>query len=218
MSHLNRIIKALIVSDAFFLSSIGILTPIFAIFLTRQIDGGTIETAGIAASIYLITRTIFLLPVSSQIDKRKGEIDDLFFLVVGLMLMALTTILYIFAQTTWHIYILQIFLGLGAAMHYPAWYVLFTRHIGRYREGYAWGVYEVVVGASGAVAASLGAYIADVYGFELLFSLVAILTIISALLPLGFYKHLRTSKQVEEELKKSTHSTLTDYHSEREIM
>ena len=69
MARLNKIIKALIISDAFFLSAIGILTPIFAIFLISQIDGGTIEVAGIAAAIYLIVRTIFLLPVSNLILK-----------------------------------------------------------------------------------------------------------------------------------------------------
>lgn len=217
MPKLNYVIKVLIVSDAFFLSSLGLLNPIFAIFLTSQIKGGTIETAGIAATIYLIVRTIFLLPVSSQIDKQKGERDDLFFLVGGLLIMALTSVLYIFAGTATHIYILQIFLGLGAAMHYPAWYVLFTRHIGRFREGFAWGVYEVVIGLSGAIAALTGAFLAENYGFSLVFSLVAFLTFASALLPLSFYKHLKTRKQVEEEIKKHASSSLADYRPEGEI-
>lgn len=218
MGHLSKVIKVLVISDALFLSSVGILNPIFAIFLTSNISGGKIETAGIAAAIYLMVRTIFLLPVSWQIDKHKGERDDLFFLVCGLIIMALTSVLYIFSTTARQIYLLQIVMGIGAAMHYPAWYVLFTRHIGRFREGFAWGVYEVVVGISGAIAASAGAFIADLYGFKIIFSIMAGLTLISALLPLTFYKHLRTPKQAEEEFKKHYPSTLTDYHNEREIV
>ncbi|PJE58268.1 MAG: hypothetical protein COU81_01620 [Candidatus Portnoybacteria bacterium CG10_big_fil_rev_8_21_14_0_10_36_7] len=186
MARLNKIIKALIISDAFFLSAIGILTPIFAIFLISQIDGGTIEVAGIAAAIYLIVRTIFLLPVSNLIDKKKGEYDDLFFLVSGLVVMALTMILYTFAKTVWNIYLLQAVLGVGAAMHYPAWYVLFTRHIGKFREGFAWGVYEVVIGISGALTVSAGAFVANIFGFEVLFLVVAMLILAGAFMPLLF--------------------------------
>jgi MFS family permease len=135
---LNRVIKILIISDTLLLSSAGLYTPIFAIFLTTQIRNGTIALVGLATAIFLASKTLFLLPISRYIDKIKGQKDDLFCLVFGSILMALVCFLYIFAKSSYHIYLLQALLGLGTAFYTPGWYVLFTRNIDRYHEGMAW--------------------------------------------------------------------------------
>lgn len=52
--HVNWVIKLLILSDFLIWSAQQLFVPIFAIFVTEQIQGGTIEAVALTTSIYLI--------------------------------------------------------------------------------------------------------------------------------------------------------------------
>lgn len=51
---LNKVIKILILADVTLLTGWGFVLPVFAIFITKHIQGGNIMVAGFAASAYWI--------------------------------------------------------------------------------------------------------------------------------------------------------------------
>lgn len=52
MLGINKVIRVLILSDVIILTGLGFVSPIFAIFIADNIQGGDVRVAGFAASIY----------------------------------------------------------------------------------------------------------------------------------------------------------------------
>lgn len=176
---INLIIKVLIISDFLIWSSYQLFSPIFAIFITDKIKGD-IEVVGIASAIYLIVKSIFEIPVGVYIDKTKSEVDDLFVSILGTSLTAAAYFSYVFIDSVTQLYMLQALLGLGAAIAFPGWYSIFTRHIDKGKEAFEWSLYDVFLGVGMAAAAAIGGFLAENYGFDVLFMVVGILTVSGA--------------------------------------
>jgi MFS family permease len=188
---LNKILKALIMCDFFVFTGFGLITPIFAIFITDQIKGGTITSVGIAIGIYLLIKAVLQIPVAKIADKEQGNIMELFVLTLGYTIVALVPFAYIFAKTIWHIYLIQAFLGIGTGLGYPGWSALFTKFINKGREAASWSVYSTwtVLGAGGAAA--VGGVVAQYLGFKLLFFLVGVFSILSCVVVYSLYRHIK---------------------------
>ncbi len=168
------------------------MAPIFAIFLTEKIKGGNVEVAGFAAAIYWIAHSVVMIPFGKYLDKKQGEKDDLWFIIIGNFLGALAVFGYIFSSLPWHIYVLQGIYGLGMGMNMPGYTAIFTRHIDKGREAFGWGARGALVGIGTGVAGALGGIIAKNFGFNTLFIGVAIFIIFSAFLPLLISKEMKT--------------------------
>lgn len=181
---INKIIKTLIGADLVFLSALGIVTPIFAIFITDKIKGGNIEVVGFAAAIYWIGRSIIEIPIAKFLDRTKGEKDDLYFLVGGYCICALVNFGYIFSSLPWHIYLLEAIYAIGAALSWPAWSALFTRHIDKGKEGFEWSVEHVAFSAGIGITGALGGIIVTGMGFNVAFFFAGIFALVGGLLPL----------------------------------
>ncbi len=190
MFKLNRVIKILILSDLALLTGLGFVTPVFAIFLTDNIKGGTVEVAGFAAAIYWIVNSLVMIPFGRFLDKRSGEKDDLWFVIIGNLLAVLSVVGYLFSKLPWHIYLCQGIFGLGMAMNIPAYTAIFTRHIDKGKEAFPWGVRGALVGIGSSIAGALGGVIAYNFGFNNLFIGVIIFLLLSALLPLLISKQI----------------------------
>ncbi|OGY96875.1 MAG: hypothetical protein A2543_00745 [Candidatus Komeilibacteria bacterium RIFOXYD2_FULL_37_8] len=178
---INAVIKILILSDFLIFSAYQLFSPLFAIFIVDEI-GGHVEAAGITVAIYLIFKSIFEMPVGIFIDKSKSEKDDLWAAILGSILVAMVYFSYIFVDSILQLYVLQAVLGIAAAIAFPGWYTLFTRHVDKGKEGFEWSLYDVLLGAGMAAAAALGGFIVSLYGFEVLFIVAAIITVLGALL------------------------------------
>ena len=191
----NEVIRILTISDLFVLSGFGLIAPIFAIYLTDNIHGGNIEVAGIAATIFLLTRSLGQLPAAYIVDKIKGEKDDYWALIIGSMITSLVPLLYIIAKTPAHIYIIQLIYGLSQALTFPSWLAIFTRHIDKQKEGFEWGVYYTVTDLGGAAVAAIGGVVAQSFGFKPLFLAVSILSFIGSIWLIYIRKYMFTSRQ-----------------------
>src|SRR3972149_2074808 len=146
LGDINPVIRFLVISDTVILGASGLLGPIFALFIEEFIQGGNEAVAGLAASIYLFTRSVFQIPIAHLIDKIRGEKDDFWFMFVFSILMAVTPLSYLFINTPLELYIVEFFLGLFSAFTYPTFIATFTRHIDREKEGTEWGVYFTLTG------------------------------------------------------------------------
>jgi len=177
---LNKVIRILITSDFFLQSGWGLIGPIFAIFLTRQIQGGSLETVGFIAATYWLIKSIAQPFIARFLDVKKGEKDDFNFLVTGMYIANLIPLGYLFSTQIWHIFILEFIRGLAMACVVPSWAAIFTRHIDRGWEAFSWGIESTSIGLAAAFAAAFGGVLASILGFKIVFILVTILGLISS--------------------------------------
>jgi MFS family permease len=187
----NRVVKVIVVADFFYNSAFASFGPVFAIFITSQIAGGSAKVAGFATAIYWIVKSIFQLPIARFLDKTDGERDDFLALFFGYLLSGLVPLAYIFATEPKHLYIIQGFYGFIMAWTVPAWYSIFTRHVDKWRISFEWSLDSVFsVGVAASISAALGGYIADRFGFEILMIFASVLSVFSAFLILCLTNHL----------------------------
>lgn len=184
---INKIVKVLILSDFIIISAFGFVAPIFALFLTGKIQGGTIETVGYAAAIYWIAAVLTRLPIARRIDKTKSEKDDFYFMIFGSIIISVVPFLYLLSVKIWHIYLIQALYGLGYSLRMPGWFGMFTRHIDKGHEGYKWSADSVVAGVGAAITAALGGVLATRLGFEALFILIGAVSIIGSAVLIFLY-------------------------------
>lgn len=170
----NKIVRILIYSDFLLISAFGFLSPIFAIFITQQLVGGSIQVAGFATTAYWLVKSVVQIPAARYIDARRGERDDFWLLIAGSVLTTVIPFLYLIARYPWHIYALQSVLGIGAAISFPGWFAIFTRHVDKFKEGFEWSLHSVAIGLGISGTAALGGVLAERFGFGLVFVLVGI--------------------------------------------
>lgn len=180
MLAINKVIRTLIASDFLLQSGWGLIGPIFAIFLTKQIQGGTLEMVGFVAATYWITKSIIQPFIAHQLDKNHGEKDDFQFLVIGMYIANLVPLGYIFSTQPWHIFVLEFIRGLAMACVIPTWAAIFTRHIDRGREAFSWSLESTGIGFAAGFAGAFGGVLASVIGFNAVFILVSLFGTLSS--------------------------------------
>ncbi|MFA5386615.1 MAG: MFS transporter [Candidatus Paceibacterota bacterium] len=185
---MNKVLKALVYSDILFISGFGFITPVFAIFLTDRIRGGSVEVVGFAAAIVWIVQSLALVPFSKFVDKNKKDVDDFWFMVFGNVLGSVAAFGYVFATLPWHIYVLQAVYAIGLAMNIAGYQGVFTRHIDKGKESYQWGLRAALVGFGTGIAGALGGIFYERFGADLLFVTVGILAALGALSLLTIFK------------------------------
>jgi len=195
--RINKVVKIMVFSDLFLNSGWGLIGPILAIFIVKNIQGGDTRVAGIAVGIYLLAKSILQVPIAHYLDLNHGEKDDYFALFFGTLLTAITPIIFIFATISWHIYIAQIIHALGMAMALPSWSAIFTRHIEKKREAFCWSLDSSALGLGAGITGIIGGAVAQSFGFIPLFIGVSVFNIIAALLFLFIMKDIlpKTSRQ-----------------------
>lgn len=182
LRDMNPVIRFLIISDTVLIGAAGLLGPIFAIFIEDFVQGGNAAVAGIAAGIYLFTKSILQIPIAHLIDRIRGERDDFWLMLIFSLIIAVMPLLYLFITTPLQLYIIQFFLGAFTAFTFPTYMAIFTRHIDPKKEGTEWGVYFTLTDLTSAMMAALGGYIATAQGFPSLIILVVIASVLGSLL------------------------------------
>ncbi|MBI4457858.1 MFS transporter [Candidatus Uhrbacteria bacterium] len=199
-SAVNRIVLTMIYSDFLIISAPGLLAPIYAIFLTGQISGGTISTVGFATTIFWVVKSILQIPVARYVDRTRGERDDYAFLVAGSALASATPLLYyFFAKEVWQVFLFEAVNGAAYAMMVPTYLAIFTRHIDKFQEGMEWTLHSNAVGIGFALAASIGGLMAERYGFNVIFVMV------SAIMFLGTVMLLAIRRDITESDRNNSH-------------
>lgn len=181
MSDMNPVIRFLIFSDVIWQGAYGLLGPIFALFIVDFIQGGSEIVAGVAAAIYLVTKSLLQIPTASLIDRICGEKDDFWILFIGSIVGASMPLAYLFVDTPAELYLVQFLFGAVIAFTYPSYMAIFTRHIDKQREGTDWAIYFTLTDLSMAVAASVGGVLAVTIGYHKLILVVVAVSILGAL-------------------------------------
>jgi len=182
LKDINPVVRFLIISDTVIVGATGLLGPIFALFIQDFIQGGNAAVAGLAAGIYLFTKSILQIPIAHFIDKIRGERDDFWLMIVCTVLIALIPLLYLVIHTPLQLYLVQFVLGLFTAFTFPTYMAIFTRHIDKDKEGTEWGVYFTLTDLTSAALAAVGGYLATSQGFPTLIIAVVIVSLIGSLM------------------------------------
>jgi len=188
---INRVIRTLVLADFFVNAGFSVFAPVVAIFITRQISGGTIEAIGFGAAIVQLCKIIVELPLARFLDKNHGEYDDFYSLITGSTLIAIVPFAYLFAHSIIHIYIIQAIYGVGIAFTVPPWYAIFSRHLDKMHESFDWTLDSISVGLSAAGAAASGGILAQRFGFNLVFVLGGIFAIFGGLMQIRIFRDLK---------------------------
>src|SRR3989339_864850 len=176
----NHVIRTLVLSDFFVNAGFSIFAPVFAVFVTKQINGGSLEVIGFAAAIFQVFKVLFQIPVARILDKTRGEKDDFYSLIFGSAIISMVPFMYLFASEGYHIYLIQAIYGIGAAFSIPPWYAIFSRHMDKAKENVEWSMDSIAIGISGACAAALGGFLAQRFNFEMVFVIGGIIAIVGS--------------------------------------
>lgn len=182
--RINQVVKNLVFVDLVFHSALGLVGPIFAIFVADEIVGGNAKVVGFAVGIYWVVKSLLQVPLARWLDKNHGEMDDFLFMVVGFVIASLATVFFAFVKLPWHIYILQTVKAIAMAMMIPAWCGIFTRHIDKGREAFNWSLDSTAVGLGAGITGALGGLYVVHFSFQSLFILAGAISFVGALIPL----------------------------------
>ena len=190
LTKMNKVLKYLTLYDIFFLGGFGLLSPIFAIYINDKISGGSILAAGTSVTIYVLTKAIIQIPTSKYTDRENGNKREFYTMLTGSIIIALVPLFYLGARNIMEIYLIQFIFGIGHGLSYPGWMTIFSRFIEKGKEGYGWSSYNTYVTLATASTAMIGGYIAQNFGFRLVFISLFIFIIISIILTLKMHKHI----------------------------
>lgn len=172
--HINKIILFLLLSDAFILTGFGLIDPIIAIYIDGNVEGGSILAAGLASTIFFVTKSVIQLPFSRYVDTHDHKIK---WLIVGSLLISIVPFIYIFAPSLYLIYLAQFIYGVGSGLAFPTWLGLWSTHLDKRHESFEWSLYSTTIGIGTAVSASIGAALSDFIGFQFTFAVVGIMSL-----------------------------------------
>lgn len=178
---MNRVIKFLMFSDILVLTSFGLVEPILAIFFKEDLIGGTIFTAGIAGTIFLLVKSSIQLPFSKFVDSHSYK-TRLRWLIVGSFLVSIVPFIYMASKHIYTIFLAQVIYGLGSGLAYPTWLGLWSTHLDRKKESFEWSLYSTMTGLGTALTAAIGAAIAQYAGFNFTFFFVGILSLLGCIM------------------------------------
>jgi MFS family permease len=200
MLKINKVILTLITSDFLLQSGWGMIGPIFAIFITKQISGGSLAVIGLIAATYWFTKSVIQPFIADFFDKNVGEKDDLRFLIGGMYVANLIPLGYAFSSQLWQIFLLEFIRGIAMACVVPTWSAIFTRHIDRGKEAFSWSLESTGIGFAAAFAGAIGGLLASTFGFKIVFVLVSIFGLISSTVLLSIRKKVFTKDHFERNI------------------
>ena len=188
LDKVNRVVKYMVFSDLVLFVGWGLISPMFSIFVLDKIEGATLITVGVASAVYWVARAVVQPFIARILDKQKGEKDDYFILLGSLVCVGLAAFWIATVKTETVLYIAQVFHGAALGVYSVAWPALFTRHIDKEKVAFDWSLDRGSISLAVAVASIAGAKVAETLGFEMVFILAGIGSIVSALVLLAIPK------------------------------
>src|ERR1035437_10185424 len=163
--HVNPIVKTYIISDSLLWSAWNFVTPIFAIFVVNNINGGNIESASFGFSTYLIARVVLELIGGKMLINTSDKIK-MKMAISGMLLASIAYLGFAFTKEVFYMYFFYIIAGMGLGIASPAKNSLFSIHLDKNKEAAEWGISDAITFAGMALAAALGGFIVKTFGFQ----------------------------------------------------
>ena len=193
----NTAIKTLLIFIFLFNVSAGFYIPIIAIYLRQHIIGMTLMSLGISTAVYSIVKSIFQIPIARKLDLKKGERDDFYVLLFGILMAIIYSLGFMFLENVYQLYLLQIFVGIADACIMASYYAIFSHHIDKESQGFEWSLFSVGgLTISAAIGGIIGGYIATNFGFNTVFILSSTFNIFAAIILIVLFPYVKNFRQV----------------------
>jgi len=173
----NRKSKALLFADLAWFFGEGMLGPLFAVFTEKV--GGDILNITSAWAAYLIVTGILIVIVGKISDKLINKRKLVF---IGYVLNAILTFAYLLVDSPLKLLLIQIGLGVAAALATPTWNALYSEYKDKKQTGFLWGLADGGSQFFSGLAIIIGGLIVVTFSFETLFITMGIIQIISVIL------------------------------------
>jgi len=136
---------------------------------------------GAVAALYWLVKSLFQLPVAKYLDKKDGEKDDFYVLVVALVLASLASFSFALTKSLWQLFLTQFLYAIAMGLYIPSWTAIFSRHLDRRKISFNWSLDSTIVGLTSFFAAIFSGVLANWLGFSSVFFAVGSLSLLSAL-------------------------------------
>lgn len=161
---MKRVLKILNTISALFILAAGLLGPIYAVFI--QNIGGDLIVTGTAYSIYAIASGILIFFMSKWEDHIKYKVK---LMVAGYGLACLAFLGYTLISNPLQLFLVQLTLGIAASIRVPVFDALYSKNLTKGKYTSEWGIWEAIAYVFTGISAFAGGYIAQTFGFKVLF-------------------------------------------------
>lgn len=183
-------LKILLLSSFFFNMAAGLFGPLYAVFVQRI--GGDLLTAGSAYAGFSIALGVMIFFLSRWEDRVKHQ-EKL--VVAGRGLAVVGFFGYLFIKSPVDLFFVQVIFGVAEAVIVPAFDSLYSRNLDKGKTASEWGMWESMRAIVVGIAAVVGGFIAQLYGFQTLFAIMAVVSILAFAASLLFYRHKPLKKR-----------------------
>ncbi len=188
MIKVNRVIRYFVFSDLLFFAGWGLIGPIFAIFISSEVASANIAVVGVAVAIYWLTKSFIQIPLSIFLDRHKGEKDDFYVLIAGLVLAGTASMSFLLVKDIIGLYMVVFLQGVAFGLYTPAWSAIFSRHLDADNCSLDWSLDSTAIGIGSGIAAFAGGMIASAWGFPAVFLATSVLSFTSVIILLHLPK------------------------------
>ena len=177
---MNNWFKHILQGDILFLTILGLLTPVFALFLKDQIPNANLFTISFAEAIYLFTISIFrpFTSLSAKYDHYGLKTQKL--LWFGSVLIIITPFLYILSRDIVDIFIIQFLYGVGISFAEPAW-IEVTKQTKKITLAIKFEQFNTIGTLISAGLVLVGGFIAQHQGMRALFFYIGLTLILASI-------------------------------------
>ncbi len=170
-----KAIRILLMTDAVIGVASYMIGPIYALFV-EEIGGDILDASSTAAVLALAAGVTALLAGRFNDRIKQNEL----IIVFGHAVTGIGFLLYLFADSIWMLFLIQIIIGFAAAVYAPTFDDLYSRHLKHGQAGLEWGTWESAGYFTTAIGAFLGGLIVSYFGFNVLFVVMALMCFGSA--------------------------------------
>jgi DHA1 family multidrug resistance protein-like MFS transporter len=181
----NKALRILLITNGLVMVAGAMLGPIYALFV-KEI-GGNLLDASLTGAFFALGAGITTLIAGKIADKSKR---DERIVAIGYAIMGIGFLLYMFVNSIWFLFGVQLLVGFAEAFYSPAFDSLYTRHTTRSKVGREWSVWEASHYFSITIGSVIGGLIVTYFGFNTIFTIMAVLCFISAIYIFHLHKRI----------------------------
>lgn len=167
--------RVLLAGASFWWFGEGLFGPLFAVF-TERIGGNILDITWAWATYLLVTGV--LVTYMGSLSDRFGKTK---LMVAGYFLNALFTWGYLLVSEPTHLFLVQIGLGVAAALATPTWDALYSEYTDRKHDGYLWGISDGLEQIVAGVSILIGGIIVVQFSFPALFIIMGTIQTLGAI-------------------------------------
>src|SRR3989338_364713 len=168
----------------------GLFLHLYAVFV--QSMGGNIFHAGASFGTYTLTAGLVTFIFGKLEDK---ILDKRKMLCLGYFFVAIGASSYLFITELWHIYIVQVLNAIAFGIFNPAWKTLYANDEDIGKQAQEWALVDGGDMILISIAAVLGGFLVNWYGFRMLFFLMAFVQLVAFVFSLQVLRKKKGKKR-----------------------